>query len=55
MTERKLPRHGEPLDVRLGRERSGGRDRSRTEGAASDSLSAEEAAMHVVVDDDDNL
>lgn len=35
---------GEPLDVRLRRERPDGRDRSQDDG---DTLSAEEAAMHV--------
>jgi hypothetical protein len=38
---------GEPLDVRLSRERPDGRDRSRDDGVTSDTLSAEEAAMHV--------
>jgi hypothetical protein len=44
-------RHGEPLDVRLGQERPDGQDGSRNDGAPYDSLSAEEAAMHVVDDD----
>ena len=38
---------GEPLDVRLARERPDGRDLSRDDGVTSDTLSAEEAAMHV--------
>ena len=38
---------GEPLDVRLSRERPEGPDRSRDDGITSDTLSAEEAAMHV--------
>jgi hypothetical protein len=38
---------GEPLDVRLARERPDGPDRSRDDGVESDTLSAEEAAMHV--------
>jgi hypothetical protein len=38
---------GEPLDVRLRRERPDGRDRSQDDGVESDTLSAEEAAMHV--------
>lgn len=38
---------GEPLDVRLSRERPDGPDRSRDDGVTSDTLSAEEAAMHV--------
>ncbi|MGH9012195.1 MAG: hypothetical protein ACRDYF_20485 [Acidimicrobiia bacterium] len=38
---------GEPLDVRLARERPDGRDRSRDESTGSDTLSVEEAAMHV--------
>jgi hypothetical protein len=38
---------GEPLDVRLARERPDGRDHSRDDGVTSDTLSAEEAAMHV--------
>jgi hypothetical protein len=38
---------GEPLDVRLARERPDGRDRSGDDGVDSDTLSAEEAAMHV--------
>jgi hypothetical protein len=40
-------RSGEPLDVRLARERPDGRDRSWDDGAASDTLAAEEAAMHI--------
>ena len=43
---------GEPLDVRLARERPDGSDRSRDDGVESDTLSAEEAAMHVVDEDD---
>ena len=38
---------GEPLDVRLSRERPDGPDHSRDDGITSDTLSAEEAAMHV--------
>ena len=38
---------GEPLDVRLSREQPDGPDRSRDDGSTSDTLSAEEAAMHV--------
>jgi hypothetical protein len=38
---------GESLDVRLGRERPDGRDRSRDDGVESDTLSAEEAAVHL--------
>jgi hypothetical protein len=38
---------GEPLDVRLARERPDGPDRSFDDGADADTLSAEEAAMHV--------
>jgi hypothetical protein len=38
---------GEPLDVRLSRERPDGPDHSRDDGVTSDTLSAEEAAMHV--------
>jgi hypothetical protein len=38
---------GEPLDVRLSREWPDGRDRSRDDGVTSDTLAAEEAAMHV--------
>ena len=45
-------REGEPLDVRLNRERPDGRDRAGNDDAPYDSLSAEEAAMHVVEDDD---
>ena len=40
-------RHGEPLGRRLARERPDGRDRPAADGADHDSLSAEEAAMHV--------
>ena len=40
-------RSGEPLDVRLAREVPDGRDRFRDDGVDSDTLSAEEAAMHV--------
>lgn len=40
-------RSGEPLDVRLARERPDGTDRSRDDGVVSDTLSAEEAAMGV--------
>ncbi len=40
-------RSGEPHDVRLGRERTGGRDRSRDDGTGSDTLAPEEAAMDV--------
>lgn len=46
-------RQGEPLDVRLGQERPEGRDGSGNDGSSFDSLSAEEAAMHVV--DEENL
>ncbi|HKY76386.1 MAG TPA: hypothetical protein VJS45_09610 [Acidimicrobiia bacterium] len=38
---------GEPLDVRLARERPDRPDRSQDDGVESDTLSAEEAAMHV--------
>ena len=38
---------GEPLDVRLRRERPDGPDHSTDDGVESDTLSAEEAAMHV--------
>jgi hypothetical protein len=44
-------RHGEPLGVRLARERPDGADDVDNEGAPYDSLSAEEAAMHIVEDD----
>ena len=44
-------RQGEPLDVRLGRERPDGRDRADDDGGPYDSLTAEEAAMHIVEDD----
>jgi len=40
----------EPLDRRLAHERPDGRD-TAADGAPSDSLSAEESAMHVVDDD----
>lgn len=38
---------GEPLDVRLRREQPDGPDRAPDDGVGSDTLSAEEAAMHV--------
>lgn len=44
-------RQGEPLGVRLGRERPDGRDGADDDGSPYDSLSAEEAAMHIVEDD----
>ena len=40
-------RSGEPLDRRLAREQADGPDRSRDDSAGYDTLSAEEAAMHV--------
>ncbi|MDQ1507591.1 MAG: hypothetical protein QOD57_5318 [Actinomycetota bacterium] len=40
-------RNGEPLARRLARERPEGRDFATDDGAISDTLSAEEAAMHV--------
>jgi hypothetical protein len=40
-------RSGEPMDVRLRRERPDGPDRSRDDSSVADSLSAEEAAMQV--------
>lgn len=43
-------RQGEPLDVRVNRERPDGRDRGN-DGSPYDSLSAEEAAMHLVEDE----
>ena len=44
-------RHGEPLGLRLGRELPDGQDVAGDDGAPYDSLSAEEAAMHIVEDD----
>jgi hypothetical protein len=46
-------RSGEPLDRRLAHERPEGRDIALDDGLVDDTLSAEEAAMHVV--DESNL
>jgi len=43
-------RHGEPLDRRVAHERPEGRDVAFDDGLVDDTLSAEEAAMHVVDD-----
>ncbi len=45
-------RSGEPLGRRLARERPDGRDRSEDDGVGYDSLSAEEAAVHIRSEDD---
>jgi hypothetical protein len=45
-------RSGEPLDRRVAHERPEGRDIAADDGLVDDTLSAEEAAMHVVDEDD---